>query len=61
MTLPQLHPKFITDEGGVKTAVILPIEEYEELLEDIECLKIVRDRLEESTLPHNEVVASLGQ
>ena len=28
--------KYITDEGGERTAVVLPISDYEKLLEDLE-------------------------
>jgi hypothetical protein len=31
-----LHPKYITDEKGNKNAVILPIKEYDKLLEELE-------------------------
>jgi hypothetical protein len=39
--------------------VILPIEEFEELLEDIEDLAVLAERREEPTIPHEEVVAKL--
>ena len=35
-----LHPQYITKETGEKTAVVLPISEFEELLEDIEDLAL---------------------
>jgi len=31
-----LHPKFVTDEKGNKSAVLLPIKEYDKLLEELE-------------------------
>ena len=31
-----LHPKFITDEAGNRDAVILPLKEYNKLLEEME-------------------------
>ena len=31
-----LHPKYIVDQKGKKVAVVLPIKEYEELLDEIE-------------------------
>jgi len=37
----------IIDEKGEKTAVILPIEEYEKLLEDLHDLAIVAERRKE--------------
>ena len=43
--------QFIVNEDGEKTAVILSIEEYEELLEDIEDLAIIAERRDEPTEP----------
>ncbi|MBI4548926.1 MAG: hypothetical protein HY707_13160 [Ignavibacteriae bacterium] len=39
---------YIVDRKGKKTAVILPIERYEELLEDLEDLAIIATRGKES-------------
>ncbi|MGH8469688.1 MAG: hypothetical protein ACREXS_17740 [Gammaproteobacteria bacterium] len=54
-----LHPQFITNEAGEKTAVILPIDEFQELLEDIDDLAAVADRRNEPTVAHEEVLAAL--
>ena len=37
MEIRELQAQYITDSNGKKTAVILPIEEFEELLEDPFC------------------------
>ena len=42
--MPQFHPEYVTDSEGNKKAVILPIGEYEELLEDLEDLAFAADR-----------------
>ena len=39
-----MSTQFIVDESGVKRAVILPVEDYEELLEDIHDLTIIVER-----------------
>lgn len=57
--LKNLHLQYITDKAGEKTSVILPIVEFQELLEDIEDLATVAERREESTISHEEVVAEL--
>ncbi len=44
------HTKFVVDEAGNKTAVILPVEEYEELLEDIHDLAVIAERKDEPTI-----------
>ena len=47
----QTAKQFIVDESGEKTAVILPIKEYEELLGDLEDLAIITERRGEPTEP----------
>lgn len=37
-----LHPKYVTDEKGNKSAVLLPIKEYDKLLEELEDAADVR-------------------
>jgi PHD/YefM family antitoxin component YafN of YafNO toxin-antitoxin module len=58
-TIRDLQAQYITDERGNKTAVILPIEEFEELLEDLQDLAILAERRDEPTISHEEVVARL--
>jgi len=57
--LSQLKPQYVTNEAGEKTAIILPIEAFEELLEDIEDLAIVAERREEPTMAHGQLVIEL--
>ena len=57
--IKDLHPQYITNEAGEKTSVILPISEFQELLEDIEDLAIVAERRDEPTIPHEQLVAEL--
>ena len=59
--LSDLHPLFVTDEKGEKKSVILPISEFEELVEDIEDLAIVAERREEQTISHEALVAELKE
>ncbi|GIK59117.1 MAG: type II toxin-antitoxin system Phd/YefM family antitoxin [Ignavibacteriota bacterium] len=44
-----MDTKYIVDESGAKKAVIIPLEEYEELLEDIHDLMVIAERKEEPT------------
>jgi len=60
-TASKLHPQYVTNPKGHKTAVILPIKEYVELLEDLDDLAIVAERRHESTIPHEKVVAELRE
>jgi PHD/YefM family antitoxin component YafN of YafNO toxin-antitoxin module len=50
-----MHKKFIIDESGEKTAVVLPLEEYEELLEDIHDLAVIAERKDEETISFDEL------
>jgi hypothetical protein len=59
LDLNQLKLQYITDKSGKKTAVILPIQEFQELLEDIEDLAAVAERREEPSISHDELLAEL--
>ena len=51
--------QYLTDEHGAKTAVVLPISDYEKLLEDLEDLAVVAERRDEPTIPHEQFVGDL--
>jgi PHD/YefM family antitoxin component YafN of YafNO toxin-antitoxin module len=61
ININDLNPEYITDENGTKKSVILPIEEFEELMEDIEDLAIIAERRNESTISHKELVEELKE
>ena len=52
-------PQYVTDERGKKTAVLLPIDEYEELIEDLADLAMLAERRDEPPISHEQVVAKL--
>jgi hypothetical protein len=52
---------YIINEAGEKTAVILPIAQFEQLLEDIEDLATVAERRDEPTTSHADLIAELKQ
>lgn len=54
-----LHVEYITDEHGAKKAVVLQIDEFEELLEDLHDLAVVAERRDEETVSHDQVLAEL--
>jgi len=54
-----MQEQYITDKSGQKISVILPIEEYEELLEDLKDLVTVAELKDESTIPLDEVITKL--
>lgn len=45
-----LHPQYLKDESGKKTFVVLPVEEYEALLDDLHDLGVIAARREEPTM-----------
>ena len=55
----RLNLQYLTDEGGKKKAVVVPIEEFHELLEDLEDLAVIADRRDEETVSHETAVAAL--
>jgi PHD/YefM family antitoxin component YafN of YafNO toxin-antitoxin module len=55
----RLNPQYVTDRRGQRRAVILPISEYEQLLEELEDLAIVAERRDEPAVSHAKVVMEL--
>ncbi len=53
------NAQFITDQAGKRTAVVLPIDEYEELLEDLADAAALAARAGEPTVGMDDVVAGL--
>ncbi|MDQ3907073.1 MAG: hypothetical protein M3268_01890 [Acidobacteriota bacterium] len=51
--------QFVTNQDGEKTAVIVPFDEFWELLEDVEDLAAVAERRDEPTISHDELLAEL--
>jgi hypothetical protein len=49
----------VTNHDGEKTAVIVPFDEFQDLLEDIEDLAAVAERRDEPTISHDERLARL--
>jgi hypothetical protein len=50
---------FIIDKKGKKTAAVLPIEKYEELLEDLHDLSVIAERRDEPTISFDELKEKL--
>jgi PHD/YefM family antitoxin component YafN of YafNO toxin-antitoxin module len=61
LNIKKLKIEYVTNRKGEKTAVIVPIENFEELMEDIEDLAAVAERREEPTISHDQLVAELKQ
>jgi hypothetical protein len=59
IAVESLHPSFVIDYQGHKTAVMLPIEEYNDLLEDIHDLAMVAERIYDPNITHENVLSEL--
>ena len=61
LNVRKLEMQYVTNEAGDKTAVIVPINEFQELMEDIEDLATIAERREEPTISHDQLLAELKQ
>jgi hypothetical protein len=61
LNLEHLHPQYLMDKTGQKISVILPIQEFEELLEDFHDLAILAQRRREETISHQDLIQELTQ
>jgi hypothetical protein len=46
--------QYLTNDKGKKTAVVIPISDYEKLLEDLDDLAAIADRRDEPTTSHED-------
>lgn len=53
------NPQYVINEQGERISVILPVAEYEELMEDLEDLARIAERREEPAVTHEELLARL--
>jgi hypothetical protein len=51
--------QYVTDANGERTALILPLEEYESLLEDLHVIASAYKAKDQPTIPFSEVVEEL--
>jgi hypothetical protein len=51
--------QYVTDEKGERTAIILSLEEYDNLLEDLHVIAAAYETKEQPTIPISEVVEEL--
>ncbi|MCK4579786.1 MAG: hypothetical protein KAU10_00450 [Dehalococcoidia bacterium] len=51
--------RYIVDEKGERTSVILPLNEYQEMVEDLHDLAIIAERREEPTVSFEKLKQKL--
>jgi hypothetical protein len=56
-----VNAQFLTDDTGNRTAVLLPIGEYERLMEDLQDLAAIAERRDEPTISHEEILRELKE
>ncbi len=61
LNIDQLEIQYVTNVAGEKTSVILSIQRFQDLLEDIEDLAAIAERREEPTIPHEQLLANLKE
>jgi len=54
-----LKIRYITDKKGNKKEVVLPIKDFNELIEDLEDLSVIQQRKNERIIKHEDVVKIL--
>ena len=54
-----MNARYITSEDGSRTDVVLPVAEYEELMEDLQDLAAIAERKDEPTVSFEEVKRKL--
>ena len=54
-----LNLQYVTDITGKPSAAIIPIKEFQELLEDISDLAAIAERRDEPTISHQTLLAEL--
>ncbi len=55
----KINLRYVTNEKGKKTEVILKVKDFEEILEDLNDLAVIAERKNEKVIPHSEVLKEL--
>jgi len=56
-----MNARYITSEDGSRTDVVLPVADYEELMEDLHDLAVIAERRDEPSVPLKEVKRKLQE
>lgn len=59
VNLDDLQVQYVTDQAGEKNAVILPIDIFYQLLEDLQDLAVAAERADEPTISHEQLIEGL--
>jgi len=56
-----MNARYITSEDGSRTDVVIPLADYEELMEDLQDLAVIAERRDEPSIPLEEVKKKLKE
>ena len=59
LTIESLNLQYVTNDAGQRSAVIVPLDQFYQLLEDIADLAVVAERREEYSITHEQVKETL--
>lgn len=59
MDISYLHPQFILNDKGDKTAVIISLKKYNKLVEDLMDLAKMAERRDEPSVSHDKLLEDL--
>ena len=59
MAITKTHVKYLTDEKGEKVEVVIPLRDYQEMIEDLGDLKVIEQRRREQRIPFEKVKEKL--
>ncbi len=56
-----MNARYLTSEDGSRTDVVIPIADYEELMEDLQDLAVIAERRDEPSIPLDLVKKKLHE
>ena len=58
-SVKELKFQYVTNQAGEKTAVLIPLADFEQIMEDLEDLAVLAERRDEKTISHADLTAEL--
>ncbi len=58
--IEELKVQYITNDEGQRSAVVIPIEQFNQLLEDLADLAVIAERRDEPTISHAQLKTILS-
>ena len=59
LAIEELTVQYVTNDAGRRSAVIIPIEQFDALLENLTDLAAIAERRDEATIPHQQLKDAL--